>query len=374
MTQIDRRSFLRRSAAVTGGALAFPSLASVLAACGGDDSGSSGSTTSSIAGGSTTAAGGGSVAPADLGTFTFQFNWLNDVGWASSYLAKDAGVYEQQGFGGGAEFLYGGPNVAVEPLIVAGKCTMGLCNSETMAAAVGQGAPLKVVGAFMQTNPFCIVSMPDNPIATPADMVGKKIAVQALNDSLWAALLKINGIAEGDVTKVVAQYDPAPLINGEVDGFLSFVTNQNITVELQTGKTPTIMMLSDYGFTLYQQLYTVTEETLSTNRDAAVAGLRAEIIGRQMCAADPAKGVQLSLDEYSVDLNQDPAYATRALEETIKLGDTPTTQASGLLYMSAEDIAKNVETLGLLGLPVTADVYTSELLDEIFAAGPTLPM
>ena len=281
-------------------------------------------------------------------------------------------VYQKEGFDQGADFQYGGPNVAVEPIILAGKCTMGLCNSETMAAAVQQGAKLKVVGAFMQTNPFCIVSLPDNPIKTAQDMIGKKIAVQALNDTLWSALLKINNIDESQVTKVVAQFDPAPLINKEVDGFLSFVTNQNITVELQTGITPTIMMLSDYGFTLYQQLYTVSEDTLSKHRDAVIAGLKAEIIGRQMCAADQAAGVALSLDKYSVDLKQDPKYAARALAETVKLGDTPTTKAKGLLYMSADDITKNVATLKLLGLEVPASTYTTELLDEIFADGPTL--
>jgi ABC-type nitrate/sulfonate/bicarbonate transport system substrate-binding protein len=241
-----------------------------------------------------------------------------------------------------------------------------------MAAAVQQGAQLKVVGAFMQTNPFCIVSLPDNPIKTPQDMVGKKIAVQALNDSLWSALLKINKIGEGDVTKVVAQFDPAPLINKEVDGFLSFVTNQNITIEIQTGITPTIMMLSDFGFTLYQQLYTVSADTLANKRDVVVAGLRSEIIGRQLCAADQAAGVALSLDKYSVDLKQDPKYAARALAETVKLGDTPTTRAKGLMYMSADDIAKNVQTLGLLGLSVPAETYTADVLDEIFAAGPVL--
>lgn len=186
-SEIGCRTFLRRG--LQGGALLALTGASggLLAACGGS---SSSSTATTVAGGTATSA---STAK-KLGLFTFQFNWINDVSWSSSYLAKEMSVYQAQGFDQGANFLYGGPNVAVEPVIVAGKANMGFCNSETFAAAVRQGAPLKAIGAYLQINPFCITSLADHPINTPQDMIGKKIGVQALNYSLWAALLKINNI------------------------------------------------------------------------------------------------------------------------------------------------------------------------------------
>ena len=86
-----------------------------------------------------------------------------------------------------------------------------------------------------------------------------------------AALLKINNIAPSSVTKVVVQNDPTPLVNGEVDGFLSFVDNQPITLELK-GYSPVIMMLDDFGFTLYQQLYAVTADSLQNRTDRSDRG------------------------------------------------------------------------------------------------------
>ncbi len=359
-SEFGRRTFLRRG--LQGGALLALTGASggLLAACG---SSSSSSTATTTAGGTATAK--------KLGLFTFQFNWINDVSWSSSYLAKEMNVYQAQGFDLGANFLYGGPNVAVEPIIVAGKANMGFCNSETFAAAVRQGAPLKAIGAYLQINPFCITSLADHPINTPQDMIGKKIGVQALNDSLWAALLKINNIDASKVTKVVSQFDPAPLTTGEVDGFLSFINNQPITLQLKGYKVVN-MKLQDYGFTLYQQLYAVTDDALKNQPDVVLAGLRSELIGKQLILQHKDQALQLSLTKYSKDLNQDPSYAQQAQEAYFGLSTSPATIAHGIAYMSPEDVAKNVATLKQLGLEIPASSYTTKILDQVYSKGLTL--
>ena len=47
------------------------------------------------------------------------------------------------------------------------------------------------------------------------------------------AFLKTNKIDPASVTIVPVQFDPAPLVNGEVDAFMSFLTNQPIQLELK---------------------------------------------------------------------------------------------------------------------------------------------
>jgi hypothetical protein len=44
---------------------------------------------------------------------------------------------------------------------------------------------------------------------------------------------------------------------------------------------------------------------------------------------------------------------------------TPYTEANGLLTMDPADIAANVETLGVAGIEVTPDLFTSEILGLI---------
>jgi ABC-type nitrate/sulfonate/bicarbonate transport system substrate-binding protein len=367
-----RRDILRRG--VQGGAaLGVMGVAGGLLAACGDDGGTTASTAAAT-GATTTAAAAAAATTTALpkyGKWTLQVNWLPGGSWASSYMANETGVYQKYGFDGGLDMLYGGPTVSVEPVIIQGKCSMGICNSETFAGAIRQGAKLVALGAYLQRNPFCIASLPSKPITKPEDMIGKKIGVQALNETLWSSLLKINKIDESKVTKVIVQNDPTPLVNGEVDGFLSFVNNQPVTLEFQK-ITPTIMMLADYGFSLYQQLYVVTEDNFKNKKDMVLAGLKSEAIGKYLLAADPAEGVRLTVEKYAKDQNPSKDYNTASLAKTFPLTDTANTKAKGLLYMSAEDIAKNVETLKLLGLEIPASSYNSTLLDEVYKNGTKL--
>lgn len=369
-----RRDILKRG--VQGGAaLGLMGVAGgFLTGCG-DDGGSTTSatpaTTAASTGGATGASAATTTALPKYGKWSLQVNWLPGGSWASSYLANEGGVYQKYGFDGGLDILYGGPNVSVEPIIIQGKAFMGVCNSETFAGAIRQGAKLVAVGAYLQRNPFCIASLPAKPITKPEDMIGKKIGIQALNENLWSSLLKINKIDESKVTKVIVQNDPTPLVNGEVDGFLSFVNNQPVTLEFQN-ITPTIMMLADYGFSLYQQLYVVTEDNFKNKKDQVLAGLTAECVGKYMLAANPAEGVRLTVEKYAKDQNPNKAYNEKSLEKTFPLTDTATTKAKGLMYISAEDIAKNVETLKLLGLEIPSTSYNASLLDEVYKNGTKL--
>ena len=70
------------------------------------------------------------------------------------------------------------------------------------------------------------MSMTKKAIKTPQDMYGKKIGVQATNESVWTAFVKAAKIDASKITKVPVQFDPLPLTTGTVDGWFSFVTNE----------------------------------------------------------------------------------------------------------------------------------------------------
>lgn len=309
---------------------------------------------------------------ASFGTFVEQVSWIPGLDWAGSYMAAEAGVYEELGFQGGSKILYGGPAVAVEPVVQSGRALMGVGNSEKLAAAVRQGAELVVIGARLQRNPLCIASLPDNPINAPEDMVGKRIGIAPVVEPLWLALLDINGIDPSSTERVVTQHDPTPLVNGEIDGQMLFVYDQVVTIEVSHGIEPVVLMLADYGFALYQLIYMVTRDSLDNNRAAVTAGLKAESIGLQMLLADPEEAIRLTREKYATDQDIDPEYARLLLEGMEPLLVTPTTEEQGLLYMSDDDIAANLETLARLDLEVPADTYTREILDEIYADGTDL--
>ena len=112
---------------------------------------------------------------------------------------------------------------------LAGNVTVGLSAPDATARFITeQGAPLKIIGSTFQKNPFCILSLEEGkPIRTPADLVGKTIGIQAgTNQSIFAGFLKANSIDPASLDQVVVQYDPTPLTEKKVDGFMAFLTNE----------------------------------------------------------------------------------------------------------------------------------------------------
>ena len=75
------------------------------------------------------------------------------------------------------------------PYVVAGCALTGTPTPPCVTAqwvvgatrVLGGGAPLVTIGAQYQKNPFCIMSLASAPITEPAQMIGKKIGVQATN-------------------------------------------------------------------------------------------------------------------------------------------------------------------------------------------------
>ena len=74
------------------------------------------------------------------------------------------------------------------------------------------------------------------------------------------------------------QYDPSPLVNGEVDGFLAYVTNESIIVESQ-GLAVTNLLFAEYGLPFVAESIIATDETIAERPEVVKAFLEAETKG-----------------------------------------------------------------------------------------------
>ncbi|MDY7099604.1 MAG: ABC transporter substrate-binding protein [Actinomycetota bacterium] len=362
--RLGRRDFLRGT---VGGAVFVGSGGILLAACGGDDDDDAATTTTA---GESTGTTGGESAAADLGTATIQFDWIKNAEFAGVYIADKEGYFTDEGFSG-VELLAGGPNVADMPVVVSNNALLGISVTEVTAGAILEGADITVVGALFQKNPFGIMSMADNPITSPQDMIGKTIGVQAVNDGLWDALLRINDIDPSEINKIVADFDPTPLVNGEADGWFSFITNEPNVLEAEGHEVAT-MALSDYGFSLYQQLLTTATSNMTENREAVVGAVRAIVKGWEHNSTDLEYGARLAVEEYGADLGLEMEASIAENEDQNELVVTETTTELGIGYMEESELEATLQTLADLGLDIPADVFTNEILDEIYADGPSL--
>lgn len=357
----SRRRFLT-GALYGAGALAT---AKLLSACGEDDDGA-GSGVATTASGSASPAT--TAAPGTLSTVNFQLSWTHSVQFAGSYLADANGYYERYGLQ--VKLTPGGPNAPVDPPVIAGQALMGISAADYAGRSAAEGAPFKIVGVAMQKNPFVIASLADNPVREPRDLEGKKLGMAAINQPVLDALAKFNGFDASAVQVIPTQYDPAPLVNGEVDCLLCWLTDLPVAMTIQ-GIENTTMLLADFGYTVHSQTYIVTEESLAERRDQILGLLRGEILGWQKYREDTDAAAQLTVDRFP-DAGLDLETQKLQAAEQVKLMFSDLTDANGFLWFTDEDVAANVEVLGELGVKVTPDLWDRSLLEEIFADGPVL--
>lgn len=309
----------------------------------------------------------------DLGPVSLQLSWIKNAEFAGEYFADANGHYTDVGFSDVTMDPGPGP---IETLVASGEVDFGLSNAVSAAQVIAEeDAPLKIIGTKFQKNPFTILSMADGGnIATPQDLVGKKIGVQAGgNETLFDALLEVNGIDPASVEKVPVEYDPAPLIDGEVDGFLAYITNESITVQ-SAGYEVTNLPFADNGLPFVAESIITTEQMIAEQPEKVKAFLEAEILGWQDYLRDPEEGARLAVEDYGKDLDLDMAKEVEQAEVQSTLIVTPDVEANGLLTITDELIGQVLDTLAAADIGVTEadDLFDLSLLEELLEEKPEL--
>jgi ABC-type nitrate/sulfonate/bicarbonate transport system substrate-binding protein len=289
----------------------------------------------------------------------FQASWINDAEFAGYFTALDNGYYKDEGLD--ISYLSGGPDVIPESTLIAGKADITLTTPDTTIQAIAtQGAPFKIIGAQYQKNPLGIVSLAKTGIKSPADLVGKTVAVPPVNVVSFDAMLKISGVDKDKVNVVPYEYDPTPLIKGNVDATLDFVTDVPFTIK-QAGEEATSFLLYDHGFTIYNDTVVVSEDTLKTKRELLVKWLRASRKGWVENFKDPAVYPAKFADSWmkGTGRSTDADIFLNTAEKPLM--DNP----AGIYAMTEEGIAANITALGLVGITATREMFDTTLLAEL---------
>jgi NitT/TauT family transport system substrate-binding protein len=190
----------------------------LLAACsGGGDTGDGG--TAGAGGGQTASGGSGELTPVTVGV-------LPIVDTAAIWLGVDQGIFEDHGLDVELELAQGG--AAVVPAVVSGEYQFGFSNVASLLVASSKGLPLKIVapGNFStgdtSSDIGAVLAMPDSGIESPADLAGKTVAVNTLNnigDVTVSEVVEQDGGDPEQIDFVEMGFPdmPAALASGQVD-------------------------------------------------------------------------------------------------------------------------------------------------------------
>ncbi|MDN4471855.1 ABC transporter substrate-binding protein [Demequina zhanjiangensis] len=313
-----------------------------------------------------------SMEAADYGDLTLQLSWIKNEEFSGEFFADSNGYFTDAGFS--SVDMVSGPSTGAAELL-SGTADVALSDAVSIGSAVAaEGAPLKIIGATYQANPFTVLSLADGGnIMTAEDMIGKRIGVQDSNTSLFMALLAANGISEDELEIVPVQYDPAPLTNGEVDGFIAYLTNESLILEA-AGYDTVNLPFAENGLPFVAETFTVTDETIAEDREMLKAFLVAEIMGWTDAVNDPAEGARLAYEVYGADLGLEPEVSEAgAIVQAEQLVVSDETVTNGLFTISDSLQAETLASLAGAGIELEAsDLFDMSLLDEVYAEHPEL--
>jgi NitT/TauT family transport system substrate-binding protein len=296
-----------------------------------------------------------------------------NVEFAGMYEAEQQGYLKSENIS--QSLLPTGPNVAPVTVVSGGGADLGILGgADSLIKARSSGVPVKAFGVLLQKAPSGLLSLASNPIKTPKDAVGKKIGLQSGARGPWSTILQLNGLDEKQMTIVPVEFDPAPLVNGQVDGFWSYAFNQPLALQAQ-GLDTVMMVAYDAGYKFYGDVLFATDQVIKDQEDALVRWLRASAKGWEYTIAHPEESAQFTVNrspELGLKVDQQIAqnkaqidYVTSAL-----------TKQKGLLWMEPATWQVGIDILDKLGQlngPVTVDdIQTTTLLEKAFGGKVSL--
>jgi NitT/TauT family transport system substrate-binding protein len=221
---------------------------------------------------------------------------------AALYIANSRGFFKEEGLTVTIEAVAGGAQA--QQALVGGSLDATQTNYVSAFLAASAGIKMKVISDLYQAAPdaFDIMVPKDSPIKTPADLKGKKIAVNSrknVGTLAVTALLKTQGLAETDVEFLEFPFPEMAdkLKTGIVDA--AWMTEPHLTAVQKTigaQKLADTMVGPLAGFPIAGVV--VIEEFANKNPKTTAAFQRAIAKAQQISAAD-RKAVEEVLPTYT---------------------------------------------------------------------------
>ena len=239
------------------------------------------------------------TAPAQSLSLTMQLDWLYNVQFAGLLVADHLGLYRQIGI-----------NVALKPwesgmivpeVVAANPLMIGSSEQNLILAAQAQGAPLKAIATMFQASPYALMLMPNSPVQTLRDLIGKKVGVHADGVKVMALVKGINGLQpdEIEVIEIPHENKLERLISGEFAAMQCYAVDEPIGFAQKVGKPPLLLPMDRFGYRAYAQVFFATDSLLQQHPDQVRAFLWASFSGWKLALANIPATAKLVAETYA---------------------------------------------------------------------------
>jgi len=325
-----------------------------------------------VSGCSAPAASSTTSSATSFGTASVALSWIKNYEFAGYYFAEDNGDYTEAGFDK-VDLIAGGGNTNSWDLVLGGQAQIGLASDLTgITGAINGGAGLKIIGAQFVKNPVGFVSLAKNPIRTVADLTGKRIGVDAGGKLAVEAVLKANDLPADTVQFVSVPNGVDPLMNGEVDALIGFLTNYPIAVKNAGGDVVT-MSFADANYAQFGDAVVVSDKELAEHRDEIKAIMKASIEGWNSALSKGTDAIaDIAMAHGGADNGLDRQLQVDSAAVLPSFMLTPDTVKNGIFTLTPELIDQAVSSLAAAGITADPSMFDTSLLQEVYAENPDL--
>jgi len=259
----------------------------------------------------------------DLTSISIQLSWVHEYSVAPFHNGVEHGDFAENGLD--VTLVEGGFNEDgfIDPIeqVVNGEFEFGMSDTSNIITARSQGKPVVAIMTVLQRSPFALLSLEENNIQRPEDLVGKTVSI---NDGgarqVYESLLTMLDIDSEQInTQSRTDFGVDPLLNGDVDVMGGWIINEGVSIE-EAGQSYNAILMSDYAVDSYSFVVFTSEEYLENNRETVQTMVTALTDAMQDVIDDPEQAIEYTLI-YNDELDKDAQL--RRLNATIPLMNVP---------------------------------------------------
>jgi NitT/TauT family transport system substrate-binding protein len=264
----------------------------------------------------------------------FGTNWLAQAEHGGFYQAVADGTYERYGLK--VTIVQGGPQAANRALLLAGKVDFYMAgNMIQPLLAIPEGIPIVEVAAIFQKDPAALLTHPDAPVETFADLAPLP-TLYVSKDSLVTWFRWMTAAFPGFSEEQIKPYtfNVAPFLLDPLSAQQGYATSELYTIEREGGFTPKVFLLADAGFDTYSTLIETTRDTVAERPELVQRFVDASILGwRTYLHGDNSKGNAL-IREHNPEMTDDRIAAGIAAMKAYGIVESGDAVARGIGCMT----------------------------------------
>jgi len=225
-------------------------------------------------------------------TFMAGFRPQANLPFVAVYLAKAKGFYAEEGLDVDVQHSSGSEHLQ---LILEKKIDFTTATAAQVIRRRYEDLPVRAIALFGQRGDQGYVSRADSGIKTPADFRGKRVGFKSgVVPAELKGMLASAAVPESDVRLQAVGFDPRVFIEGAVDVYPVFLSNEPFAIR-KTGLAINVIDPQDFGVPTLGLTLLAHEDTVRQDPEFVRRFLRATMRGALYAQAHVDEGVQATL-------------------------------------------------------------------------------